>query len=270
MQTPVNERAVLTIAGSDSCGGAGIQADLSTFTAFGVYGASVITAVLARNTLGVRAVERISDRLIVAQLESVLDDLPVRAIKTGMLPSVAAIAILAGRLQRQVPRIPLVVDPVVVEPVGGRLGGGTVLAAIQSHLFPLATVITPDLEEAEGLTGIKISRLDDMEAAAAILLERGPTAVLLKGGRFDGEHIDDVLVTRDGLQRFTHRAFGGRFHGTGCALSAAVAAALALGRSLPEAVGDAVNYVQCCLEHSVAPATGRPALLGHRPLIGLR
>lgn len=265
MQAPVIERSVLTIAGSDSCGGAGIQADLNTFAAFGVYGASVITAVTARNTLETQAVEPVSDRMIVAQMESVLEDLPICAIKTGMLPSVAGIAILGDLLEQQDPLIPLVVDPVVIEPKGKELTGEIALEAIQNHLFPLATLITPNREEAEVLTGMPIKDMDDMKAAAEELLRGGSHAVFLKGGRFGGQEITDILLTPDGLETYTHRVFEGLFHGTGCALSSAVAAGLAMEKSLPEAVRDAVDYVQTCLENSRAPVKGRLGLLGHLP-----
>lgn len=265
MKTAVIERSALTIASSDSCGGAGTQADLNTFAAFGVYGASVITAVTARNTLGVKALEPVSDRLIVAQIEAVLEDLPVSAIKIGTMPSVAGIAILGELLSSQADRPPLVVDPVVIETEERRLAGDTALAAIQNHLFPLATVITPNLEEAEGLTGLAIRDMAQMEAAARELLCRGPGAVLLKGGRFEIDTVCDILVDANGTQLFTHRAFPGRFHGTGCALSSAIAAGLALEKSLPEAVQDAIAYVQNCLENSLSPVKGRLALLGHSP-----
>jgi len=265
MQAPVMERSVLTIAGSDSCGGAGIQADMNTFAAFGVYGASIVTAVTARNTLAVQAVEPVSDLMIVEQMESVLEDLPICAIKTGMFPSVAGIAILGEMLSQQNPRIPMVVDPVVIEPEGKELTGDTALEAIQNHLFPLATVITPNREEAEVLTGMTIKNIGDMEAAARELLTRGSQAVFLKGGLFGGKEITDILLTRDDMYFFTHRAFEGRFHGTGCALSSAVAAGLAMNKSLPEAVEDAVDYVQVCLENSRAPIKGRLGLLGHKP-----
>jgi hydroxymethylpyrimidine/phosphomethylpyrimidine kinase len=266
MQSPVIETSVLTIAGSDSCGGAGIQADLNTFAAFGVYGASVVTAVTARNTLGVQAVEPISDRMIVDQLESIFEDLPITAIKTGMLPSVAGITILGEMLATIDPVIPMVVDPVVIEPEGKELTGDTALEAIQTHLFPLATLITPNLEEAEVLTCMTIRSMDDMEVAARELLNRGCKAVFLKGGRFGGDEITDLLMSRDGILTYTHGAFEGRFHGTGCALSSAVAAGLALGRSLPEAVQGAVDYVQLCLQNSLAPVKGRHGLLRHKPL----
>jgi len=265
MQTPVIENSVLTIAGSDSCGGAGIQADLNTFSAFGVYGASVVTAVTARNTLGVKAIEPVADRMIVAQIEAVLEDIPVRAIKIGMLPSVAAIAILGELLERHEARIPVVVDPVVIEPEDRKVAGDTALEAIQNHLFPLASLVTPNLDEARVLTGLPIEDMDGMHTAAQALLDRGADAVLLKGGDFDGEGITDLLLTPDGAQTFTHRSFAGRFHGTGCALSSAVAAGLALDKSLNEAVQDAVDYVQACLANSLAPVKGHLGLLGHKP-----
>lgn len=260
MQSPVLERCVLTVAGSDSCGGAGIQADLNTFAAFGVYGASVLTAITARNTLGVQALEAVSDHIVVAQMESVLQDLPVRAVKTGLLPSVAGIAVLGAMLAEHSPQLPLVVDPVVI---GRKLTGDTALEAVQNHLFPLATVITPNLEEASELTGRQINNMGDMESVARELLQRGPQAVLLKGGRFGGDTVNDILVTATGTEPFGHQAFAGRFHGTGCTLSAAITAGLAADKTLHEAVQDAIEYVQTCLQNSLAPLKGRMALLGH-------
>jgi hydroxymethylpyrimidine/phosphomethylpyrimidine kinase len=263
MQTPVIERAVLTIAGSDSCGGSGVQADMNTFAAFGVYGASVVTAVTARNTISTQAVEPVSDRMIVAQIESVLEDLPIRAIKIGMLPSVPGIAVLGGMLEALEPHIPVVVDPVVLEPEGEKLTGDTALEAVENHLFPLAAVITPNREEAEVLTGLTIDSMEAMEEAARQLLQSGCDAVFLKGGRFGGSEIVDILVTSEEIQTFPHPAFPGRFHGTGCALSSAVASGLALEKPVHEAVSDAVGYVQNCLENSVAPIKGHIGLLGH-------
>ena len=265
MQTPVIERSVLTIAGSDSCGGSGIQADLNTFAAFGVYGASVITAVTARNTVGIQAVEPVSDRMIVSQMESVMEDLPICSIKTGMLPSVPGIAVLGEILEQLTPRIPMVVDPVVIEPKGRELTSEAMLAAVQNHLFPLATLITPNREEAQVLTGTTIDSMNEMEAAARELLEYGSEAVFLKGGQFSNDTITDILLTRDELFTFSHAAYPGRFHGTGCALSSAVAAGLAMEKALPDAVEDAVEYVQACLRHSRAPVKGHEGLLGHRP-----
>jgi len=265
MQKPVIERAVLSIAGSDSCGGSGIQADMNTFAAFGVYGASVITAVTARNTLEVRAVEPVSDRLILDQVESVMEDLPISAIKIGALPSVAGISVLGELLSSLNPRIPVVVDPVVIEPRGKELGGEVILEALQNHLFPLATLITPNREEAEILTGKKILCMADMESAARELLAYGSVGVFLKGGSFGSREMIDLLLTGEGTTTYTHRSFEGLFHGTGCALSSAVAAGLARGRALDEAVREAVDYVQQCLGHSRAPMKGRAGLLGFHP-----
>jgi len=267
MQAPVIDRSVLTIAGSDSCGGSGIQADMNTFAAFGVYGASVVTAVTARNTIDTQAVEAVSDRMIVSQMESIMEDLPICAIKTGMLPSVPGIAVLGEILGQLTPRIPMVVDPVVIEPKGKELSGEIMLEAVQNHLFPLATVITPNREEAQVLTGQSINNMADMESAARKLLECGSDAVFLKGGQFGNGDITDVLLTRDELLTFSHAAFPGRFHGTGCALSSAVAAGLAMQKPLPEAVEAAVEYVQECLRNSLIPIKGRVGLLGHRPRV---
>ncbi len=238
---------------------------MNTFAAFGVYGASVVTAVTARNTVDTQAVEPVSDRMIVSQMESVLEDLPICAIKTGLLPSVPAIAVLGELLAGIKPRIPMVVDPVVIEPEGRKLTRETTLEAVQNHLFPLAAVVTPNREEAEILTGMPINNMEDMEAAAKSLLEFGSGSVFLKGGNFGGDEITDILLTRDGVHRFKHAVFAGRFHGTGCALSSAVAAGLALEVPLTDAVGDAVDYVQDCLRNSIAPIKGRLGLLGHSP-----
>ena len=240
---------------------------MNTFAAFGVYGASVITAVTARNTIDIQAVEPVSDRMIVDQMESIMEDLPICAIKTGMLPSVPGIAVLGEILGQLIPPIPMVVDPVVIEPKGKELTGETILEAVKNHLFPLATVITPNREEAEVLTGNAISSMEDMKAAARKLLELGPGAVFLKGGQFDGGDITDILLTRDELLAFSHPAFEGRFHGTGCALSSAIAAGLAMDKPLPEAVNDAVEYVQDCLRNSLAPVKGHLGLLGHQPRV---
>lgn len=265
MKKPVIDRSVLTIAGSDSCGGSGIQADLNTFAAFGVYGASVVTAVAARNTVEVAAVEPVSDRMIVSQVESVMDDLPIGAIKIGALPSVAGITILGEHLAALKPRVPMVVDPVVIEPKGRELSGEFILEALQSHLFPLATLITPNLEEARILTGAKIQSVQEMESAARDLLEFGSEAVLLKGGKFKGPKITDMLVTREGCHRYVHGSHPGLFHGTGCALSSAVAAQLARDVPLATAVEVAIAYVQECLANSRAPVKGHAGLLGYCP-----
>ncbi len=267
MQSPLIEQSVLTITASDSCGGTGIQADLNTFAAFGVHGATAVTAVAAQNTLGIQAVEQVSDRQIVAQIESILEDLPICAIKTGMLPSVAGIGILGEILAAQEPAIPLVVDPVVVSVSGIKLAGTTAFEALCNHLFPLATVITPSIREAIALSGMPIETVSDMEKAAAILLQTGPGGVLLKGRNLGRDKITDILLTPQGVTRFSHPARKDRYHGTGSTLSAAIAANLALGKTLEESVGQAVDYVQSCIANSVAPVSGHLGLLGHRSTV---
>lgn len=256
-------RAVLTITGSDSCGGAGIQADIKTFKALGVHGATVVTAVSAQNSNGLRAMEKVPDDLILDQLEAVLDDLPIRAIKTGTLPSVVTIGILGEKLAKLSPRIPLVVDPVLLSTSGAKLAATTAVEAMRDHLFPMAALITPDLEEAELLTGLKINTVQDMEHAARSLLAFGSNAVLLKGGHLDGDELTDILVSSRSKRAFTHPASKGLYHGTGSTLSAAITAGLALGNGLESSVETAIKYVQACLHSSRIPARGNIRLLGH-------
>lgn len=263
MLTEKLQYCALTIAGSDSCGGAGIQADIKTFTAFGVYGASVVSAVTAQNTLGVSAVESVSDATLQAQLEAVLEDLPVKAVKTGMLPGISGIQLIAGLLQPRTGTLDLVVDPVLAATSGPQLSSNSALAALKQHLFPLARLVTPNLAEAMALTGITITTLGDMEAAGHRLLDSGCAAVLMKGGHLDtGEDITDLLMTVNGTLSFSHPALAGQFHGTGCTLSAAITAGLASGQGLTAAVSDGIAYVQKCLQLSSQPLKGSIHLLG--------
>ena len=247
----------LTIAGSDSSGGAGIQADLKTFSAFGVYGASVVTALTAQNTLGVAAVEPVAASFVVAQMEAVLCDLEVGAIKTGMLANAAIVAAVAHRL-RDAPRRPLVVDPVMVATSGDVLLEHDAVDALKRELFPLALLITPNLPEAARL-------LDAEEAAseaeavgqAKALLALGCGAVLLKGGHGSGETAVDILCDASGIERFERPKIDTRnTHGTGCTLSAAIAALLACGVGLREAVGRAKDFVWQALHGGRALGVG--------------
>ena len=256
---------VLTIAGSDSCGGAGVQADLKAFAAAGVHGASVITSVTAQNTLGVFAVDHVAEDMLLAQLDAVLDDLPVRAAKTGMLPSPLGIELIAARLARCKPGIPLVVDPVLIATSGVELSGQAAMHALQQHIFPLATVITPNLVEARALTGLSVNSLEEMEIAGRKLLEYGCTGVLMKGGHLESGTITDLLITAGGALPFSHPAQPGTYHGTGCTLSATVAAKLALGERLKDAVAYAIGFVQECIRHSHLPERGTIRLLGVAP-----
>lgn len=244
--TPV----ALTIAGSDSSGGAGIQADLKTFSALGVYGASVITALTAQNTRGVSRVDIVSPAMIEAQMAAVLDDLKVRAIKTGMLADRATIEAVAGRL-RQERDIPLVVDPVMVATSGDRLIEPDAVAAVIRDLLPLATLVTPNLPEAAALFGSEIATSDDdMEQQARAIHRLGPAAVLLKGGhrirKATGvqQPAVDLLFDGNKMHRFERPWVDTpNTHGTGCTLAAAIVSGLASGAPLEVAIEQAKDYV---------------------------
>ena len=234
----------LTIAGSDSSGGAGIQADLKTFSAFGVYGASVITALTAQNTRGVQAVEAVPAGFVAAQLDSVLSDLAVGAIKTGMLAN-AEITETVARALRQGPPRPLVVDPVMVATSGDVLLKPEAINAVRHALAPLATLITPNLEEAAVLLdAAKAGSEAEMQEQARALLELGCRAALVKGGHGGGDEAVDVLAHTAGVERFARPWVDTpHTHGTGCTLSAAIAALLAQGAALNDAVRRAKAFV---------------------------
>ena len=250
----------LTIAGSDSGGGAGIQADLKTFQAWGVFGTSVVTAITAQNTLGVRGVHAIPDPMVRLQLDAVAEDLRPAAVKSGMLatrPLVEAVA--AGIRAHRLPNY--VLDPVMVATSGDRLLEADAEAAVATLLLPLCAVATPNLDEAGILTGLPVENEATMKRAAERLVELGAGAALVKGGHLQSGDVIDVLF--DGTE---HRVWRRprlatrNTHGTGCTLSAALAAALALGRPLHTAVAAALEYVH----HAIvtAPALGA----GHGPL----
>lgn len=234
-----------------------------------MHGASVVTSVTAQNTLGVFAIGPIAEEVLLAQLDAVLDDLPVKAIKTGMLPTPRGIELVAARLARCAPRIPLVVDPVMVATSGFELSGSNAMRAMQRHLLPLATLLTPNLDEARALTGLSLDSPEEMEAAGKQLLEQGCPAVLMKGGHLQSGTITDVLITRTATVSFSHPAQEGRFHGTGCTLSAAIAARLARGETLDLAVPGAIGFVQECIRLARAAERGEIRLLG-LPLPGAR
>ncbi len=253
-RTPI----ALTIAGSDSSGGAGIQADLKTFSAFGVYGASAITALTAQNTRGVAAVEPVAASFVVAQIEAVLVDLDVGAIKTGMLAN-ADIVEAVARCLRAGPRLPVVVDPVMVATSGDALLTADAVEAVKRQLVPLASLITPNLPEAARLLGAN-EAADDAQAIeqAKALHGLGCGAVLLKGGHGVGATAVDILCDGAGIERFVRpRIDTPHTHGTGCTLSAAIAALLAQGITLREAVARAKGFVWQALE------AGRALGVGH-------
>jgi hydroxymethylpyrimidine/phosphomethylpyrimidine kinase len=246
----------LTIAGSDSSGGAGIQADLKTFSALGVYGASVITALTAQNTLGVQGIFDIPPDFVRAQIKSVLDDLDVRAIKIGMLSVPATIEAVAEGITRFAG--PLVLDPVMVAASGDSLLSEAAITTLKTRLIPHASLLTPNLPEAARLLDTVAARNEaEMEAQARALLALGPAAVLVKGGHGEGDEAVDVLVTGAGVTRFAAPRIPSRnAHGTGCTLSSAVAAGLAKGLPLVEAVRDAKAYVHAAIAAADRLAVG--------------
>lgn len=249
----------LTIAGSDSGGGAGIQADLKTFTAFRVFGLSVITGLTAQNTRGVQGVELPSTEFIRTQLRSVLEDIGADAAKTGMLATGEIIRTVAAAA-REFHLRNLVVDPVMIAASGDTLMDHEAAPVMQEHLFPLATVVTPNLDEATFLCHRKIRTIEDMEEAARSIHAMGPKYVLVKGGHLPGERIVDLLYDGRQFVRRESRRVQGEFHGTGCTLSSAIAAGLAKGLPVREAVARAQDYVALGLK--TAPMIGG----GRRPL----
>ena len=248
---------VLTVAGSDSSGGAGIQADLKTFAAHRCYGASAITAITAQNTVGVRDIHAVPPDVVAAQIAAVLEDLPVRAVKTGMLVDRATIIAVVEALRDA--GCPLVVDPVLISKSGHALLRDDAVDVLLHRLLPLATLVTPNLPEAQRLAGCDID--DGGSRAAHVLLDRGAAAVLIKGGHGHGDDVVDLLITRTHTRTFRSRRLKTRHtHGTGCTLSAAIAARLAQGLSLDDAVDGAIAYVHAAIVF--APGLGK----GHGPL----
>jgi hydroxymethylpyrimidine/phosphomethylpyrimidine kinase len=249
----------LTIAGSDSSGGAGIQADLKTFAAHRVFGLSALTAITAQNTIGVTAVEAVRPELVVAQIDAVADDFRIDAVKVGMLANAALVEAVADALSRRA-LSPVVLDTVMVAKSGARLLDPSAVDALRDVLLPLATVVTPNVPEAALLTGLTIASLDDLRAAAERLHALGARAVLAKGGHLDGP-ATDIFLDADGPRTLeAARIPSQHTHGTGCTLSSAVAARLALGDPLAEAVRQAKAYVSRAI--ASAPGLGR----GHGPL----
>jgi hydroxymethylpyrimidine/phosphomethylpyrimidine kinase len=254
-------RIALTIAGSDSGGAAGIQADLKTFHQFGVFGTSVICAVTAQNTRGVTDWQALAPALVAAQIDAVATDLRPGAVKTGMLGNAELVATVADGLVRH--RLEhYVLDPVMVATSGDRLLDFDAERLIAQRLVPLATLVTPNLDEAQILLEDIVATPDEMERAARRLVTWGARAALVKGGHLAGERVVDVLVMADGtVRRFEHpRIDTTSTHGTGCTLSSAITAGLALGRTLEDAVSDGLDFVHRAI--AAAPGLGS----GHGPL----
>ena len=249
-------KVVVTIAGSDSGGGAGIQADLRAISANGGYGASVLTAVTAQSTAAVTMVEEMSPALIEAQCDAVFGDLPVDAVKTGMLASEAVVSTVAAALRRYAPPF-YVMDPVMVSKSGYKLLEERAIGALRRELFPLATVVTPNVHEAETMVGREVRTLQDAESAGRRLLEDGPQAVLIKGGHLLAERATDILVTDDGSEALRGEWIETKnTHGTGCTYSAAIATQLARGRPLLDAVRAAKEYVTEAIRSGISMGSG--------------
>jgi len=248
--------AALTIAGSDSGGGAGIQADIKTFSALGVYGASALTAVTAQNTRAVTGVAQLSPEIVTAQIDAVLDDIAVGAVKTGMLGGPEVIRAVAARLPGG---LPVVVDPVMVAKSGAVLLAEEAVAALGAEMLPRAALLTPNLPEAATLLGEpEADGPGAMEAQGRRLMAMGPRAVLMKGGHGQGQTCVDLLVTRDGVLRLEAARIATRnTHGTGCSLSAAIAAGLARGRRLEDAVRAAHGWLQGAIRAADALGIGQ-------------
>ncbi len=250
---------VLIIAGSDSGGGAGVQADIKTVTILGGYAASAITAVTVQNTLGVSSVHPIPPEIIAAQARAVLSDIGADAIKTGMLGDAATVALVAELLDEA--KVPAVIDPVMVAKGGASLLAAEAVAAVRGLLIPCAALLTPNAPEAEALTGLTVETTDDLRRAGEALLKAGAQAVLMKGGHVAGDRLVDVLMTPEGETAFEGPRIATRHtHGTGCTLASACAAGLAQGLSLTQAVARAWDYVHRAIE--TAPGLGA----GHGPL----
>ncbi len=250
----------LTVAGSDSGGGAGIQADLKTFAALGVYGCSAITCLTAQNTLGVQDLHPVPADFVEAQMRSVLSDMPVAVIKTGMLFNSQIIQALAATYDACYP-LPLVVDPVMVATSGDLLLAQDAVSALVEELLPRATLITPNLHEAAALLGKQPARdTSEMQAQAERLIALGAQAVLIKGGHAEGGQITDLLLSPAGVETFTKPRVDTRnTHGTGCTLASAIAAGLAHGLALPLAVSQARDYLQGALVAAVPQSLGAGA-----------
>jgi hydroxymethylpyrimidine/phosphomethylpyrimidine kinase len=251
----------LTIAGSDSGGGAGIQADLKTFAALGVYGTSAITAVTAQNTRGVTGWEAVSTELVIAQIEAVAADLPPQAVKTGMLANAAIVEAVAAAIQAlDLPN--LVVDPVMIAKGGDPLVAEDAVATIRTELLHLAEVVTPNAPEAEVLSGLRIRTVNDMREAARRIRGLGPRVVVVKGGHVDSgaEAVDVVCTPASEFELRGPRVDTPHTHGTGCTFASAIAAHLARGAAAEEAIRAARTYLEGAIRH--APGIGS----GHGPL----
>ncbi|MEP4164993.1 bifunctional hydroxymethylpyrimidine kinase/phosphomethylpyrimidine kinase [Maricaulis sp.] len=261
MQADEPAGRVLVIAGSDSGGGAGIQADIKAISAMGGYAATAITAITVQNTLGVSAIHPVPLAIVEGQIRAVLDDIGADVVKTGMLATVEIVELVAAALEAADPALPLVLDPVMIATSGDRLVDDGTEAAIRERLVPLATLVTPNAAEAARLTGLTVEDVQGQLAAAEALVGMGAKAALVKGGHLAGDAVTDVLVSTRGMELMERpRIRTKHTHGTGCTLASAIAARMAGGEPLPEAVRKAGDY----LHEAIRRAPGFGA--GHGPV----
>ena len=249
---------VLTIAGTDPSGGAGIQADLKTFSALGCYGMSVITALVAQNTTGVRAIHNIPADFVQQQLDAVMEDIRPDAIKIGMVHTSQLVEIIAATLKKY-PDIPVVFDPVMVATSGDKLIEDATIDIIVSQLFPLVTLITPNMDEASLLAGMPIETVAQMQQAGNIISRTGCKAILMKGGHLKTEQLTSILMDRNGIVNtyVSDKVDTNNVHGSGCTLSSAIASYMARGEELQNAVALAQEYINGAIYH------GRDVLIGN-------
>lgn len=244
-------KVALTIAGSDSCGGAGIQADLKTFQSLGVYGMSAVTAVTVQNTQKVHAIQEMTPQIVLDQITCLFDDIAIDAVKIGMVSSIALIEAIAEALGK-VQRPPVVLDPVMISKSGYALLKEDARQALVDKLFPLADVVTPNIHEAEALVGYDISDQDQMEKAAKQIIALGAAKVVVKGGHMEGSAATDILFDGETFSEVTSpRLETTNTHGTGCTFSSAITAYLAKGNSFVEAVQKAKTYIAGAIEHAL-------------------
>jgi len=253
---PLNKIArALTIAGSDSGGGAGIQADLKTFAASEVYGMSVLTSITAQNTLGVYGIQDVDPKIITAQIRAILDDIGVDAAKTGMLHTSEIIRTVEAEIKKV--NMPIVIDPVMVAKSGATLLDPTAIETMKKYLLPLAQVTTPNRPEAEILSGLKISSYEDAELAARKISEMGTKAVVVKGGHIKGNHVFDILYIDGNIEKFENKRIEtNTTHGTGCCFSAAITSELAKGKKIPEAVSTAKKLIDLAIRFGLKLGRG--------------
>lgn len=258
----MNPPVVLSIAGSDSCGGAGIQADIKTISALDCYAASVITAITAQNTLGVSGIEPVTPSMIAMQMQAVFDDLNVAGVKIGMIHNSESALAIVKELKNH-PSVPIVCDPVMLSTSGTELMKKGCRELIENELFPLCTLITPNLLEAELLSGMTISTPVQMKSAAISLSRKYGCAVLVKGGHLDSDTMSDVLYDGDEIHEYsTAKINSANLHGTGCTLSSAIASHLSLGAKLPDAVAKAKTFVHKAISNAALMNIGK----GNGPL----